>query len=67
MLVFFGCENACSIAAIYVPEVGPMGDEWCITVEQAEATGVHWEWSDYLGGFICPSCATMRRADGEAV
>jgi rubredoxin len=45
----------CSRGAIFVPEEGPMGDEWCLTVEQARATGVRWTFYD--GRFLCPECA----------
>jgi len=58
-VVFVTCRGWCNTGAIYVPEVGPMGDEFCTTVEQAQATGVHWRYVEkagVAGGFVCPSC-----------
>lgn len=45
----------CPRGAIYVPEVGPMGDEHCMTVAQARATGLVWH--EDADGFLCPPCA----------
>jgi hypothetical protein len=58
--VFVTCRGgACFKGAIYVPEVGPMGDEFCTTVEEARATGIHWRYDEHAGiggGFLCPNC-----------
>lgn len=54
------CQGGCHTGAIFVPEVGPMGDEFCTTVEEARATGRHWVAVDEGGGtgsWMCPSCA----------
>lgn len=65
--VFASCKT-CGVGAIYVPEVGPMGDEFCTTVEEAIATGQHWTWVD--GEPMCPNCVALgedRRALREAI
>lgn len=58
--VFASCKT-CSTGAIYVPEVGPMGDEFCTTIEEAVATGQHWSWVD--GEPMCPLCVSLGEAE----
>jgi hypothetical protein len=58
-IVFVTCRGDCRKGAIYVPEIGPMGDEFCMTVEEAQATGLHWRYDEHAGicgGFVCPGC-----------
>lgn len=52
----------CGSGAVYVPEVGPMGDEFCETERQAAATGQRWLFVD--GEWTCPCCAAL---DAELV
>lgn len=54
--VLYLCARPCDSGAVYVPEVGPMGDEHCTTVDEAVATGVRWRWSVSHDGYLCPSC-----------
>lgn len=58
--VFAQCVT-CNVGAIYVPEVGPMGDEFCATIEEAIAfdrsTGRRWKWVD--GEPMCPNCVDL--------
>jgi hypothetical protein len=57
------CIYDCGKGAIYVPEVGPMGDDFCLTVAEAQATGRIWRYEDEFGGFMCPDCDAMMLAD----
>lgn len=54
------CIKQCGRGAIYVPEVGPMGDEQCATIAEARAMGTVWEFDG--DGWICPDCARAEAA-----
>lgn len=53
----FGQCATCGVGAIYVPEVGPMGDEFCTTIEEAVASGQRWGW--FEGEPVCPLCVSL--------
>jgi rubredoxin len=53
-LVFASCVS-CNAGAIFVPYVGPMGDEFHASIEEAIASGVRWESTDE--GWLCPTCS----------
>lgn len=59
--VFATCCG-CFVGAIYVPEVGPMGDEFCETIEEAveldARTSRHWV--STVEGWLCPLCAESK-------
>jgi hypothetical protein len=57
--VFVSCARGCGNGAIYVPEVGPMGDEFHETVAEAEASGRRWSFDEDVGGFVCPLCEAI--------
>lgn len=52
-LVVGQCQN-CHRGAIHVPEVGPMGDEFHQTIDEARASGQLWTCVD--GEWYCPDC-----------
>lgn len=62
-MVFARCVYECGRGAIYVPEVGPMGDEFHETIEEAAASGVHWRWDEEFDEYICPECDRMFALD----
>lgn len=64
-LVFVTCAGAdrfpCHEGAIYVPEIGPMGDGFMTTVEEAAAAGDHWRWRYFEadGVWLCRRCQDL--------
>lgn len=66
-LVFSSCCT-CQTGAIHVPEVGPMGDEFHTTIEEAVASGQHWKF--VASEWMCPRCVDLgedARMEGEGL
>lgn len=54
--VFVNCVGHCHEGAIYVPDIGPMGDSQHRSIAEAVESGRLWRYDESREGFICPGC-----------